>query len=123
MKSFSDATKILNVDVAIQAQKPRTQTEITQNWGGANEPVVSICCSTFNHVKYVEDAIRGFLAQETTFAFEIIIRDDASTDGTIDIVQDYTQRYPDIIRPLFNTENRFDLSERPIHIWPSWRHG
>ena len=46
------------------------------------KPVVSICCITYNHENYIQDAIESFLMQKTTFPFEIIIHDDASTDGT-----------------------------------------
>jgi len=49
-------------------------------------PVVSICCITYNHEPYIRDAIEGFLMQKTNFPFEILIHDDASTDGTADII-------------------------------------
>ena len=49
--------------------------------------LVSIACSTFNHEKYVRDAIEGFLMQKTNFPIEIIIHDDASNDGTREIAQ------------------------------------
>ena len=121
MRHLANAEQLLNIDkvTSFPQQKLRTEAEIMRNWCGSREPVVSICCSTFNHVNYIEDAIRGFLAQETSFAFEVIIRDDASTDGTTEIVQDYAGRYPEIIRAVVNTENRFAIGERPIHIWSS----
>lgn len=71
------------------------------------EPLVSICCITYNHEKYIRDAIEGFLMQETDFPFEIIIHDDASTDRTADIVREYEKRYPDIIKPIYQTENQY----------------
>ena len=51
-----------------------------------NKPLVSICCITYNHAPYIRDALEGFLMQKTNFPFEIIIHDDASTDGTVEIV-------------------------------------
>ena len=121
MTRLANAEQMLNIDkvTSFPQQKLRTQAEIMRNWEGSREPVVSICCSTYNHVNYIEDAIRGFLAQQTSFAFEVIIRDDASTDGTTEIVQDYARRYPDIIRPLVNSENHFCAGERAVHVWPS----
>ncbi len=45
---------------------------------------VSICCNTYNHKKYISQAIEGFLMQKTNFNFEIVIGEDCSTDGTFD---------------------------------------
>jgi glycosyltransferase involved in cell wall biosynthesis len=71
------------------------------------EPLVSICCITYNHEKYIRDAIESFLMQETDFPFEIIIHDDASTDRTADIIREYEKKYPELIRPIYQTENQY----------------
>ncbi len=71
------------------------------------EPLVSICCITYNHELYIRDAIEGFLMQKTDFPFEILIHDDASTDGTADIIREYEAKYPDIIKPIYQTENQY----------------
>lgn len=76
-------------------------------------PVVSILCPTYNHANFIEDAIAGFLGQETTFPFEVIIRDDCSTDGTAEIVREYEAKYPQIIRGIYETENQFHR-QRPL---------
>lgn len=102
----------------------RNQEEIMSSWlGNLERPVVSICCATFNHADYIRATLAGFLSQETSFPFEIIIRDDASSDGTVDILREYQKYYPKIFRVILNTTNRFCLGERPIHIWPTIARG
>ena len=54
-----------------------------------NKPIVSICCQTYNHKNYIKQAIDSFLMQKTNFSIEILIHDDASTDGTSDIIREY----------------------------------
>lgn len=71
------------------------------------EPLVSISCITYNHVNYIKDAIEGFLMQKTSFKFEVLIHDDASNDGTEEIIRDYEAKYPNIIKPLYETENQW----------------
>jgi len=71
------------------------------------KPLVSICCITYNHEKYIRDAIESFLMQKTDFPFEIIIHDDASTDRTADIIREYEKKYPDVIKPIYQTENQY----------------
>lgn len=78
-----------------------------QDWPEGTIPLVSIDCVTYNHEKYISDAIEGFLMQKTTFPVEILIHDDASTDGTADIVRSYEYKYPRIIRPLYQKKNQY----------------
>ncbi|WP_292521854.1 glycosyltransferase [Methanoculleus sp.] len=75
------------------------------------EPLVSICCLTYNHEDCIHDAVESFLMQETDFPFEIIIHDDASVDATADIIREYERRYPDIIKPIYQTENQYSKGE------------
>lgn len=72
-----------------------------------NKPLVSISCITFNHGKYLREALDSFLMQERDFDIEILIHDDHSTDDTIDIIKEYTERYPDIMRPMYEEENQY----------------
>lgn len=69
--------------------------------------MVSIRCTTYNHEKYIRDALEGFVMQKTNFRFEAIVHDDASTDGTAAIIREYAEKYPDIIKPIFETENQY----------------
>lgn len=76
-------------------------------------PVVSICCTTYNHEKYIRQALDSFLMQETNFPFEIIVRDDASTDKTAEIIREYEKRYPNIIKPIYEKENMYSKGVKP----------
>lgn len=95
----------------------RTESEIICNWkGDKGKPLVSICCTAYNHENYIEDAIKGFLIQETDFPFEILIHDDASTDNTANIIREYEKRYPNIIKVIYQTENQYSRGRRIISI-------
>lgn len=76
------------------------------------DPLVSICCITYNHEDYIRDAIEGFIMQETDFPFEIIIHDDASTDATTDIIREYEIKYPNLIKPIYQTENQYSKGKK-----------
>lgn len=78
-----------------------------------SEILVSICCATYNHENYIRDAIEGFLMQKTTFKFEVLIHDDASTDKTQEIIKEYHQVYPGLIKPIYQTENQFSKGINP----------
>ncbi len=79
------------------------------------EVMVSISSLVFNHVQFIEKALEGFLMQRTNFKVEIVIHDDASTDGTTDILRKYEAQYPHLVKLFvqpFNTHNhpnRFEL--------------
>lgn len=92
----------------------RSETEIINSWKENSDfPLVSICCITFNHERYIEDTLKGFLTQNTNFSFEILIHDDASTDCTADIIHKYRDRYPKLIKPIIQTENQYSKGKRP----------
>ena len=69
--------------------------------------MVSICCITYNHERYIRDAIEGFLMQKTNFRYEILIHDDASTDDTANIIREYEKKFPDLIKPIYQKENQW----------------
>ena len=71
------------------------------------EVKVSILTTAYNHAPYIAQALDSFLMQKTNFPFEIIVHDDASTDGTADIIQTYASKYPDKIRAIFQKENQY----------------
>lgn len=77
--------------------------------------LVSIDCITYNHEKYIADTIESFLMQKTDFKFEILIHDDASTDKTADIVRQYEKKYPNIVKPIYQTENQYSKGVKKIN--------
>ena len=56
-----------------------------------NDIMVSIICNTYNHEKYIADALNGFIMQKTNFKYEILVHDDASTDGTAAVIKSYEE--------------------------------
>jgi glycosyltransferase involved in cell wall biosynthesis len=66
---------------------------------------LSICVVTYNHEKYIAQALDSFLMQETDFAFQVIVGDDCSTDNTPNIIRQYALKYPDIIKPILREKN------------------
>jgi glycosyltransferase involved in cell wall biosynthesis len=60
---------------------------------------------TYNHERFIRQALDSVLMQQVDFAYEVIIGEDCSTDQTRRIVEEYAQRYPAIIRPIYHTPN------------------
>ena len=70
-------------------------------------PLVSVCVITYNHEKYIRQCLDGILMQKVNFPYEILIHDDASPDATADIIREYEAKYPDVIKPIYQTENQY----------------
>lgn len=84
---------------------------------------VSVYCTAFNHEKYIRDTLEGFVTQKTTFNFEVFVHDDASTDSTKLIIQEYAEKYPQIIYPIYQEENQYSkgIGIVKTHIFPKMR--
>nr|WP_281365984.1 glycosyltransferase [Halovulum dunhuangense] len=83
------------------------------------KPKVSVAVMTYNQSDYISEALESVLSQNTDFAIEILIHDDASTDGTQQIIDTYRSKYPDIIRTIKQKENQHSQGRRIIEIlWP-----
>lgn len=81
--------------------------QIANDMCDSQEILVSVCCAAYNHSAYIRQCLDGFMMQKTNFRFEVLIHDDASTDGTQDIIREYEMKYPDIIKPIYQTENQY----------------
>lgn len=71
------------------------------------EIVVSIKCLIYNHEQYIRQCLDGIVMQKTNFCFEAIVHDDASTDSSAAIIREYAEKYPHIIKPIYETENQY----------------
>lgn len=94
----------------------RTEQEIIDLWNEPSDVKVSIYCMTFNHADYVHEALEGMLIQETNFAYEILIHDDASTDGTREIIESYVERFPRLIKPIYQVENQYSKGVKVANL-------
>lgn len=84
---------------------------------------VSVCMLSYNHERFIAKAIDGVLSQKTNFKFELLIHDDASTDNSADIIREYEKKYPDIIKPIYQTENQYSqgVAIQRIYQYPRAR--
>lgn len=74
--------------------------------------MVSICCLAYNQEAYIAQTLQSFIDQITDFPFEVLVHDDASTDKTADIIRQFEVKYPDIIKPIYQTENQHSKNVR-----------
>lgn len=71
-----------------------------------NSPLVSVVVICYNQARYIRECLDGIFMQETSFPFEVKVYDDASTDGTADILREYGRKYNNLELNLFK-ENYF----------------
>ncbi len=76
------------------------------------EPIlVAIHCLVYNHEPYLRDCFEGFVMQKTNFRFVAVVHEDASTDNSAVIIREYEAKYPDIFRPIYETENQWHKTD------------
>lgn len=78
---------------------------------------VSIFCLTYNHVDYIQDTLEGFIKQKTNYRYNVFVYDDASTDGTSQILLEYQNKYPELFRVYISEYNRFKDRNRKKFIY------
>lgn len=67
---------------------------------------LTIIIPSYNKAKYISQTLDSVFAQKTTYGFKIIVADDGSTDGTVEIVKQYQEKYPDKITLLTSDKNQ-----------------
>lgn len=83
-----------------------SEQEIMSRWIKTNiNPLITVALITYNHETYIREAIESVLMQRINFPYEVIIHDDASTDNTQEIIMQYANQYPNIIKPILQKEN------------------
>lgn len=86
--------------------------------------MVTIRCLVYNHEPYLRQCLDGFVMQKANFRFEAIVHDDASTDGSAAIIREYAEKYPDIIKPILETENQYSKKDGSLtRIMNAHTHG
>lgn len=79
------------------------------------KPLVSIRCLVYNHEPFLRKCLEGFIMQKTNFAFEAIVHDDASTDNSAAIIREYAEKYPDIIKPIYEIDNQYSKKDGSLN--------
>jgi len=72
-----------------------------------SNPLVSVCCIVYNHREYIGSCLESIVSQKTDFNFEVLIHDDASTDGTSEVIRQYRDLYPNIVKPIIKYKNTY----------------
>ena len=95
---------------------PSESEILSRTKGNWDNPVVTFLCITYNQEDYIEQTINGFLEQKTSFPYEILIHDDCSTDGTVNIIETYRLKYPRIIKCIYQAKNQYSQGISPVVI-------
>lgn len=82
--------------------------------------LVSVCCLSYNHEKYIEKCIKSIVNQQTNFEFEVLVNDDCSTDGTIEILKRLQNTYSEVVKPLYHKENQYSKKKSGQRMNPTF---
>ena len=85
----------------------------------SQKPVmVTVICLSYNHEHYIRQCLDGFVMQKTSFPFDVIVHDDASKDNSQLIIREYVAKYPDIFKPIFQSENQYSKGQKArVEMW------
>lgn len=72
-----------------------------------NDIMVTVFLITYNHAPYIRQTMDAILNQKINFKMQLLVHDDASTDGTGEIIREYADRFPDIITMIIQRENKY----------------
>lgn len=79
---------------------------------------VSVMCLCYNHDKYIAECLESLVNQKTNFEYEVIVHDDASTDNSQEIIKNYAEKYPNIIKPILQVENQYSQGKSSLtNVW------
>jgi len=78
------------------------------------KPLVAIECWVYNHEPYLRDCLEGIVMQQTNFPFVAVVHDDKSTDKSVEIIQKYVSKYPDLLIPIYEEENQYSKQDGSI---------
>lgn len=70
-------------------------------------PLLTVYCAAYNQEAYIRRTLEGFVMQRTNFRFVAYVHDDASTDSTAAIIREFAEKYPELIIPVYETENQW----------------
>lgn len=71
------------------------------------KPLVVVWSFVYNHGEYLKDYFEGIIKQQCNFKYLLLVHDDASTDNSSEIIKKYAEKYPHIIRPIFELDNQY----------------
>lgn len=80
------------------------------------DPLVSILCVTYNHGEFIRSCLDSLVSQKCDFHFEILIHDDASTDGTQAVITEFQEKYSEVVKPILQTENQWSKKAGGINL-------
>lgn len=104
----------INLETDESLRKIHDKIDKIEDWEKLpSQPLVSICMAAYNHEQFIVSALEGVLMQKVDFPYEIIIKEDKSTDNTKLILKDYQERYPDKIRLWLCKENLYSQGLKP----------
>lgn len=88
---------------------------IKNAFGSKTTPKVSVCCTAYNHGKYIRQALESIFAQKTDFPFEVIVHDDASTDETAHIIKEFEKNNSNM-QAIYQEENQFSKNIGSLNV-------
>ncbi len=76
--------------------------------------LVAVNCLVYNHARFLRQCLDGFVMQKTDFKFIVLVHDDASTDSSQTIIEEYRKQYPDLFFPCYETVNQYSLGANAL---------